>query len=63
MSVKVRELCDRYRLPYTTGSLPGQYAQTLRTIWKLSLPDRFLTRTSDDAPETHSEKFPLPTAA
>ena len=28
---------------------------TLRTIWKLSLPNRFLSASQDDAPETHSE--------
>jgi len=33
-----------------------QYAKTLRTILKLSLPDSMLTATSDDAPETASEK-------
>ncbi|MGB8652665.1 MAG: acyl-CoA desaturase, partial [Mycobacteriales bacterium] len=33
-----------------------QYAQTLRTLWKLSLPDRFLTATPDAAPETASER-------
>ncbi|MGH3743470.1 MAG: fatty acid desaturase family protein [Mycobacteriales bacterium] len=63
IGVRVRALCERYGLPYTTGSLGRQYAETLRTIWKLSLPDRFLTRTTDDAPETHSERFPLPVAA
>ncbi|HEY5336182.1 MAG TPA: fatty acid desaturase [Mycobacteriales bacterium] len=63
IGVRVRDLCERYGLPYTTGSLGRQYGQTLRTIWKLSLPDRFLTKTSDDAPETHSERFPLPVAA
>jgi fatty acid desaturase len=56
MSVRVQELCRKYDLPYTTGSLPSQYAKTLRTIWKLSLPDRFLTATSDNAPETASER-------
>ncbi|MBB2989617.1 fatty acid desaturase [Mycolicibacterium iranicum] len=53
---RVREVCDKYGLPYTTGSLPRQYLLTLRTIHKLALPDRFLTATSDDAPETASEK-------
>ncbi len=56
ISVRVRALCMKYDLPYTTGSLLGQYAKTLRTIWKLSLPDRFLTMTSDAAPETASER-------
>lgn len=52
----VRGLCGKYDLPYTTGSLPRQYLLTLRTIHKLALPDRFLTATSDDAPETASER-------
>lgn len=56
IAVRVREVCDRYDLPYTSGSLVGQYLLTLRTIHKLALPDRFLTATSDDAPETASER-------
>ncbi|MCC3316854.1 fatty acid desaturase family protein [Nocardia africana] len=57
---QVRQLCDKYDLPYTTGSLGRQYALAFRTIHKLALPDRFLRRTADDAPETSSErKFSL----
>ncbi|MFI7668410.1 fatty acid desaturase family protein [Nocardia sp. NPDC049526] len=52
---RVRELCDKYDLPYTTGSLGKQYLLAFRTIHKLALPDRFLKRTADDAPETSSE--------
>jgi fatty acid desaturase len=55
ISVRVRELCDKYDLPYTTGSLGKQYLLAFRTIHKLALPDRFLRRTADDAPETSSE--------
>ena len=55
ISVRVQELCAKYQLPYTTGSFTGQYVKTLRTIWKLSLPNRFLRRTADNAPETASE--------
>jgi fatty acid desaturase len=55
ISTKVQALCEKYDLPYTTGSLAGQYLQTLRTIHKLALPDRFLRATVDDAPETASE--------
>ncbi|MET4609861.1 fatty acid desaturase [Rhodococcus sp. PvR044] len=65
ISAKVRALCEKYDLPYTTGSLARQYLLTLRTIHKLALPDRFLRATSDDAPETASElkfrpSFPVP---
>jgi fatty acid desaturase len=56
ISERVRGLCDKYDLPYTTGSLMHQYLLTLRTIFKLALPDDFLTATNDDAPETASER-------
>jgi fatty acid desaturase len=52
---RVEAVCAAYDLPYTTGSLARQYLLVLRTILKLSLPDRFLPATSDDAPETASE--------
>ncbi|BBZ03788.1 fatty acid desaturase [Mycolicibacterium chitae] len=53
---RVRELCDKYDLPYTTGPFARQFFLTQRTILKLALPDRFLTATADDAPETASER-------
>jgi fatty acid desaturase len=56
LSVRIREICERYGIPYTTGPFLVQYAQTIRTMLKLSLPDSVLTATSDDAPETASEK-------
>ena len=56
MSERVQALCEKYDLPYTTGTLTEQYLKTLRTLWKLSLPDRFLKATADAAPETASEK-------
>ncbi len=52
---QVRAICANYDLPYTTGPLLRQYLLAFRTISKLTLPDRFLTATSDDAPETASE--------
>ena len=51
----MRALCVTYDLPYTTGPLHRQYLLTVRTIGKLAFPDRFLSATSDDAPETASE--------
>ncbi len=55
ISVRVQAICDEYDLPYTTGSFPVQYAKSWRTIAKLSLPNKYLKATSDDAPETASE--------
>ncbi len=56
ISERVRALCEKYDLPYTTGSLGRQFLLSQRTILKLALPDRFLTATADDAPETASER-------
>ena len=52
---RVRALCEKYDLPYTTGPLLRQYSQSFWTIAKLALPNRFLKATSDNAPETNSE--------
>ncbi|WP_067900796.1 fatty acid desaturase family protein [Nocardia vaccinii] len=56
IAVRVRALCDKYDLPYTTGSMPVQYGKAWRTIIKLSLPNKYLRRSTDDAPETRSER-------
>ncbi len=42
---RVKALCEKYDLPYTTGPLYRQYWQTFRTITRLSLPTK-------KAPET-----------
>jgi linoleoyl-CoA desaturase len=57
ISVRVRAVCDKYDLPYTTGNFLVQYGKTWRTIAKLSLPDKYLTDTRDNAPETRSERM------
>jgi NADPH-dependent stearoyl-CoA 9-desaturase len=57
ISVRVRAVCDKYDLPYTTGSFPMQCGKTWRTIAKLSLPNKYLRDTADDAAETRSERM------
>jgi len=57
ISVRVRQVCDKYDLPYTTGSLLVQYGKAWRIIAKLSLPNKYLSDSADDAPETRSEKM------
>jgi fatty acid desaturase len=57
ISIRVRQICDKYDLPYTTGSFLLQYGKTWRTIAKLSLPDKYLRDTADNAPETRSERM------
>ena len=39
IAARVRPLCEKYDLAYTTGSLAHQYLQTLSTIHRLALPD------------------------
>jgi len=39
ISIKVREIADRYDIPYTTGPLYKQYGQVFRTIAKMALPN------------------------
>ncbi|PBC52770.1 acyl-CoA desaturase [Rhodococcus sp. ACS1] len=56
IAVRVRELCEKYDLPYTSGPFLVQYAKSWRTIAKLSLPNKYLKATTDDAPETASER-------
>ncbi|RLV49192.1 acyl-CoA desaturase [Nocardioides mangrovicus] len=41
IAVEVKALCQKYGIPYTIGPLHRQYGQALRTIMKLSLPNRF----------------------
>ena len=53
----MRQVCDKYDLPYTTGSLLVQYGKAWRTIAKLSLPNECRSDPADDAPETRSEKM------
>ena len=57
ISLRVRRVCDKYDLPYTTGSFPMQYGKTWRTIAKLSLPERYLRESDEDAPETRRERM------
>ncbi|MBG6183476.1 linoleoyl-CoA desaturase [Arthrobacter sp. CAN_A6] len=40
VAVRVREICNRYGLPYTTGPLPKQVASTWAKVFKLALPGK-----------------------
>ncbi len=50
VSVRVRDVCEKYNLPYTRGPLAWQYLQTLRTIFKLALPNAGLRSLFGAAP-------------
>jgi linoleoyl-CoA desaturase len=51
ISERVKELCAKYDIPYTTGPLYRQYGQALRTIFKLSLPNRMTSSDQPNPPE------------
>ncbi|MFG1791799.1 fatty acid desaturase family protein [Nocardia sp. NPDC049149] len=51
IAVRVRALCNKYNIPYTTGPLLHQYLQTLRTINKLAMPDHLLSKAPEAAPK------------
>ncbi len=38
ISIQVRDICERYGVPYNTGPLPRQFATVVRKIVKLALP-------------------------
>jgi fatty acid desaturase len=40
MAPHVREVCERYGIPYNAGPLPKQFASVVRKIVKLALPTR-----------------------
>jgi fatty acid desaturase len=59
IATRVRALCEKFDLPYATGSLLSQYLQTLRTIHRLALPDREAASEHRDAdPSTLSDDAP-----
>jgi len=60
ISVRVKELCAQYDIPYTVGPLHKQYGQALRTIMKLSLPNRFTTSNKPPQPPTRPDAVEAP---
>ena len=38
ISAEVREICERYGIPYNAGPLPKQFGSVVRKIIKLALP-------------------------
>lgn len=53
---RVRVLCEKYDLPYTSGPLIRQFAQAQRTILLMSIPDCLLAADADDAPVSMRER-------
>ncbi|MGH2964908.1 MAG: fatty acid desaturase family protein [Solirubrobacterales bacterium] len=40
LSIEVREICERYGIPYNSGPLRRQFGSVVKKICKLALPDR-----------------------
>jgi linoleoyl-CoA desaturase len=40
MAVEVRAICEKYGLPYNTGTLSGQFGQVVKRIFRMALPSR-----------------------
>jgi hypothetical protein len=59
----VREICERYGIPYNVGPLGKQFGSVVKKICRLALPDR-KSRVDDQLPvaELGSEKERVPVA-
>jgi fatty acid desaturase len=53
ISVEVKEICERYGVPYNCGPLPRQFGTVVRKIFRLALPVNKTepTRTNGSGPE------------
>jgi len=56
---KVRDLFERYDLPYVTGSLPKQVASAWHKVIRLSLPNNFLGTNATPTPLPQAEDRPV----
>lgn len=54
VSPKVQAIAREFDLPYNVDSFPRQLLKVQRTLLKLSLPNRFLAASRDNAPEVRS---------
>jgi fatty acid desaturase len=56
IAVEVREICNRYGLPYNSGPLHKQFGSVVKKIFRLALPgggdDQEAQRATDSEPET-----------
>jgi NADPH-dependent stearoyl-CoA 9-desaturase len=56
ISVEVKEICERYGLPYNTGPLGKQFGSVVKKICRLALPDRTRTVTTPVTVQTKTTK-------
>ncbi len=63
ISEEVREICERYGIPYNVGPLGKQFGSVVKKICRFALPDRKGGRRQPPAPETVVEEVRTPVAA
>jgi NADPH-dependent stearoyl-CoA 9-desaturase len=63
MAGRVREVCERYELPYNTGSLVRQYGSVLARIFRFALPAWGGTQTGHGPEDEMSATGPIAAAA
>ncbi len=62
ISVEVKEICERYGLPYNSGRFAKQFGTVVRKIFRLSLPNRKAKKAKPQA-DTNDAVQTLPLAA
>jgi NADPH-dependent stearoyl-CoA 9-desaturase len=63
IAVEVREICERYDLPYNTGPLRKQFGSVVKKIFRLALPGGSSSDSGDEAalaPAGERESWPQP---
>ena len=60
ISVEVRQICERFGLPYHTGPLGKQFGSVVKKIFRLALPP---LRRTPDGPRSQTAAAPRPAAA
>ncbi|MDN5791066.1 MAG: fatty acid desaturase, partial [Micrococcales bacterium] len=64
IAIEVREICQRYGLPYTTGPIHRQVGQAWAKVFRLALPPRRLPKAPvNDEPPSARRGSPLPMVA
>jgi fatty acid desaturase len=60
IAVEVREICERYGLPYNAGPLHKQFGSVVKKIFRLALPNRGSASTPAPAPLAPAPPTPTP---
>ncbi|HEV7518873.1 MAG TPA: fatty acid desaturase [Thermoanaerobaculia bacterium] len=63
ISTEVREICERYGIPYNVGPLGKQFGSVVKKICRLALPDRKSAGSEANVPESVGDEARVPVAA